>query len=94
VPLEETPAAAKRAKDPSGGAAKKTPPTKRTPTKKTPAKKEPPKEPPRPPGHPIAESDLKFTIISEVQQWGAGDNREAPPNKGSKEAPRGGAVHV
>ena len=62
---------------------------KKTPTKKTPPKKEPPKELPKPPGYPKPEAELKFSVITEVQQWGAGDNRAAPPNKGNKEAPRG-----
>ena len=57
--------------------------------KKTPTKKEPPRELPKPPGYPKPESELKFSVITEVQQWGAGDNRSSPPNKGNKEAPRG-----
>lgn len=67
---------------------KKTP-VKKTPTKKTPVKKESPKELPKPPGYPKPESELKFSVITEVQQWGQGDNRSAPLNKGNKEAPRG-----
>lgn len=64
-------------------------PVNKTPTKKTPAKKESPKKLPKPPGYPKPESELKFSVIAEAQQWGQGDNRSAPPNKGNKEAPRG-----